>query len=63
MTSQPTTRRAPADFLNDRVRDIPPSVKNQPPPCWGNRVFVALIAISVFGFGRGHYRRGPGEAE
>jgi aminotransferase len=25
MTSQPTTRRAPADFLNDRVRDIPPS--------------------------------------
>jgi aminotransferase len=25
MTSQPTTHRAPADFLNDRVRDIPPS--------------------------------------
>lgn len=25
MTSQPTTRRAPADFLNDRVRDMPPS--------------------------------------
>jgi aminotransferase len=25
MTSQPTTRRAPEAFLNDRVRDIPPS--------------------------------------
>ncbi|MDQ2688733.1 MAG: aminotransferase class I/II-fold pyridoxal phosphate-dependent enzyme [Chloroflexota bacterium] len=25
MTSQPQTRRAPADFLNHRVRDIPPS--------------------------------------
>ena len=25
MTTQPTTRRAPAEFLNDRVRDIPPS--------------------------------------
>jgi aminotransferase len=25
MTSEPTTRRAPADFLNDRVREIPPS--------------------------------------
>jgi aminotransferase len=25
MTSQPTTRRAPADFLNDTVRSMPPS--------------------------------------
>jgi aminotransferase len=25
MSSQPATRRAPADFLNDRVRTIPPS--------------------------------------
>jgi aminotransferase len=25
MTSQPTTRRAPAEFLNHRVREIPPS--------------------------------------
>ena len=25
MSSQPSTRRAPADFLNDRVRSIPPS--------------------------------------
>ena len=25
MSSQPATRRSPADFLNDRVRSIPPS--------------------------------------
>ncbi|MGH2445126.1 MAG: aminotransferase class I/II-fold pyridoxal phosphate-dependent enzyme, partial [Candidatus Limnocylindria bacterium] len=25
MSSQPATRRSPADFLNDRVREIPPS--------------------------------------
>ncbi|HET7645966.1 MAG TPA: pyridoxal phosphate-dependent aminotransferase, partial [Candidatus Limnocylindria bacterium] len=25
MTTQPPTRRAPADFLNDTVRSMPPS--------------------------------------